>query len=49
MIGDIECYSAEIIPFDLRYSTFDEVMKYVNEELDDVLEEKRCSLSIYLS
>lgn len=49
VIGDIECYSTERIPFDLRYSTFDEVMKYVNDELDDVLAEKRDVIFQFIS
>jgi len=49
VIGDIDCYSTEKIPFDLRNISMDEVMKYVNDELDDVLEEKRDVIFQFIS
>ena len=49
LIGDIDCYSTEKIPFDFRYCSMDEVMKYVNDELDDVLEEKRDVIFQFIS
>ena len=49
IIGDIDCYSTEKIPFDFRYCSMDEVMKYVNDELDDVLEEKRDVIFQFIS
>jgi hypothetical protein len=47
VFDNIDCYSTEKKPFDLRYCSMYEVIHYFNDELDEVLEEKRCSLSIY--
>jgi hypothetical protein len=49
VVGDIDCYSTKRIPFDLRYCSMDEVMKYVNDELDDVFEEKRDVIFQFIS
>jgi hypothetical protein len=49
LIGDIDSYSTEKVPFDLRYCSMDEVMKFVNDELDDVFEEKRDVIFQFIS
>jgi|APGre2960657404_1045060.scaffolds.fasta_scaffold05532_2 hypothetical protein len=37
VFDDIDSYSTERIPFDLRYCSFDEIIHYVNDELDVVI------------
>jgi len=49
LIGDIDSYSTEKVPFDLRYCSIDEVIKFVNDELDDVFEEKRDVIFQFIS
>lgn len=49
IIGDIDSYSTEKVPFDLRYSSIDEVNKFVNDELDDVFDEKRDVIFQFIS
>jgi hypothetical protein len=48
-IGDIDNYSLEKIPFDLRYLSIDDVIKFAKDELDEAYEEKNDVIFQFIS